>query len=223
MAFRDRREAGQRLAKKLAVYRGTDCLVLALPRGGVPVAAEIAQALAAPLDLLMVRKIGAPAHPEFAVGAVVDGPAPLVVEDAAHLAMTRTAKAQFDAICARELKEIERRRALYLKGRPPAPLRGRTVILVDDGLATGSTMRVALAAVRRQQPARVVMAVPVAPKETLEALAGEADQLVCLETPEPFGAVGYFYENFAQVDDAEVIALLAAHGPAVAGQSGART
>jgi len=211
MPFRDRKDAGQRLAQALADYRRQECLVLALPRGGVPVAAEIAAALHAPLDLVMVRKIGAPAHPEFALGAVVDGAAPLVVEDAAHLAMTGTGKDQFDAICAREVKEIERCRALYLKGRPPIPLHGRIVILVDDGLATGSTMRVALAAVSRQRPARVVVAVPVAPRAVLEGLA--ADRIVCLETPEPFGAVGYFYEDFAQVDDEEVIALLAAHGP----------
>jgi len=219
MPFHHRQDAGQRLAKALADYRGQDCVVLALPRGGVPVAAEIARALGAPLDVLMVRKIGAPAHPEFAVGAVVDGPAPLVVEDAAHLAMTQTAKEQFDAICARELKEIERRRALYLKGRTPIALRGRTVILVDDGLATGSTMRVALKAVRRQHPRAVVVAVPVAPRDSLEALAEAADRIVCLETPDPFGAVGYFYEDFGQVEDAEVIALLQANDPAAHSES----
>lgn len=209
MLFRDRRDAGRQLAAALSPFRGEDCVVLALPRGGVPVAAEVAEALHAPLDLLLVRKIGAPRYPELAVGAVVDGGNPIIIRDQELIRQTATGGDQFDAICARELAEIERRRKFYLGGRAPQPLEGRVAIVIDDGLATGNTMRAALKAARLRKPKLLVMAVPVAPAETLEKFRGEADRIVCLATPEPFGAVGYFYEDFRPTEDEEVIAIMA--------------
>ncbi len=208
MLFRDRRDAGQQLAAALKEFKGRDCVVLALPRGGVPVAAEVADALDAPLDLLLVRKIGAPRQPELAVGSVIDGGKPIIVRDSELISLTGTSAREFDEICARELAEIERRREFYLGNRPPVPLRGRTAIVVDDGLATGNTMHAALQAARLRAPAMLVMAVPVAPPGTIENFRGEADRIFCLATPEPFGAVGHFYEDFSQTGDAEVVALL---------------
>ncbi|HVZ27588.1 MAG TPA: phosphoribosyltransferase family protein [Rhizomicrobium sp.] len=208
MLFRDRDDAGLRLAAALAAFKGRACVVLALPRGGVPVAAHVADILDAPLDLLLVRKIGAPQHEELAVGAVIDGGAPIVIRDEAMIRVTGTTPQQFDAICARELAEIERRRRFYLAGRPAPDLKGKIVIVVDDGLATGNTMRAALKAVRRRDPAMVVMAIPVAPAGVADDFRGDADLVVCLATPEPFGAVGYFYGDFGEVSDAQVIALL---------------
>ncbi|MBS0279960.1 MAG: phosphoribosyltransferase [Proteobacteria bacterium] len=208
MMFENRRDAGRKLANALKGYRHKDCVVLALPRGGVPVAAEVARVLDAPLDLLLVRKIGAPGQPELAIGSVIDGGEPIVIRDGRMIQLTGTSETQFDRICAHELEEIERRRKLYLGGRKPEPLTGRTVIVIDDGLATGNTMRAGLEAVRQRNPNHVVMAVPVAPPETLETFHHLADEIVCLERPKRFAAVGYHYNDFRQTEDEEVIRLL---------------
>lgn len=213
MLFRDRSDAGKKLAKALERFRGRDCVILALPRGGVPVAAEVADFLEVPLDLLLVRKIGVPGHEEFAMGAVIDGGAPIVIRDAEVMRMTGTSQFAFDRICRNETREIERRRKLYLGVRPPQKLEGRIAIVVDDGLATGNTMRAALRGARERNPSRLVMAVPVAPANALSDLAGEVDEVVCLATPEPFGAVGLYYDDFSQTSDQEVIALLERHAP----------
>lgn len=210
MLFEDRRDAGRRLAAALGEFRCHDCIVLALPRGGVPVGAEVARALQVPLDLLLVRKIGAPRQPELAVGSVMDGGAPLIIRDRELLALTGTSIKQFDRICMRELAEIERRRKIYLRGRAPLPLENRIAIVVDDGLATGSTMRVALRAARLRGPAYLVMAVPVASRSALDNLSGEADQTFCLAAPEPFRAVSDFYRDFRPVEDKEVVQTLMA-------------
>lgn len=212
MLFHDRRDAGRQLASRLAEYRGRDCVVLALPRGGVPVAAEVADDLQAPLDLLLVRKVGVPRHPELAMGSVIDGGEPIIVRDERIMAMTGTSDGAFDRICAQELEEIERRRVFYLGGRSPEPLEGRIAIVVDDGLATGNTMRAALRGARAHRPALLAMAVPVAPADTLADMADAADRLVCLATPPGFQAVGQYYEDFSQTGDQEVITLLARHG-----------
>ncbi|WP_374447792.1 phosphoribosyltransferase [Stella sp.] len=209
MIFADRADAGRRLAASLARYRDRHPVVLALPRGGVPVAAEIAAALGAPLDLVLVRKIGLPWHPELAIGAVVDGAHPIVVRNEGVIRSAEVGAAEFDRVCQEELREIERRRARYLGARARAPLAGRTVIVVDDGIATGATMKAALRAIRQHRPKTLVLAVPVAPADTVDELRPEVDDLVCLAMPEPFGAIGYFYEDFRQVDDEEVVAVLA--------------
>lgn len=208
MLFRDRKEAGRKLAAALASFKGQDCVVLALPRGGVPVGAEIAESLGAPLDVLLVRKIGVPYQPELAIGAVVDGGNPIVVRNEDILRSTGTTAQAFDAVCKQELGEIERRRRAYVGGRQTLDPAGRIAIVVDDGIATGATMRAALRATRARKPGKLVLAVPVAAAETLADLGHEVDQTVCLATPEPFGAVGYFYGDFGQVTDDEVIALL---------------
>ena len=213
MLFRNRQDAGRKLASALGYLKGEDCVVLALPRGGVPVAAEIADALNAPLDLLLVRKIGAPGHPELGIGAVIDGGSPIVLKDEELVRLTGASSRAFEETCRRELAEIERRRQHYLGSRKPEPLAGKIAIVVDDGLATGNTMRVALAAVRQRHPAKVVMAVPVAPRSTLTSFQDEADQIVCLETPEPFGAVGYFYKDFSPTEDGEVISIMRKYAP----------
>jgi putative phosphoribosyl transferase len=222
MLFRDRADAGKRLSRLLGEYRGKDCVVLALPRGGVPVAAEVADFLGAPLDLLLVRKIGVPQHPELAMGSVIDGGEPIVVRDHAIMRMSGTSETAFDEVCARELREIERRRKFYLGGRPFEPLEGRIAIVVDDGLATGNTMRAALQGARERHPAELVMAVPVAPADTLAGFVQEADKIVCLATPQNFGAVGYYYSDFSQTSDQEVIALLARHAQGSAADAVAR-
>lgn len=208
MLFRDRKDAGRQLAAALRNLKGQDCVVLALPRGGVPVAAEVAGTLRAPLDLLLVRKIGAPQHPELAIGSVIDGGAPIIVRDDELIRATGTSPKAFDEICARELAEIERRRKFYLGDRKPVSLAGKIAIVIDDGLATGNTMRAALHAARLRKPHMLIMAVPVAPKGIFEDFRGEVDQIVCLATPEPFGAVGYFYRDFEPTTDAEVIQLM---------------
>lgn len=183
-------------------------VVLALPRGGVPVAFEVAKALAAPLDVLMVRKIGAPGHEEYGIGAVVDGPAPQVVIDHFAARMASADRAYIDRTVARELAEIERRRSAYCTGDPIA-LAGRTVVVVDDGIATGGTARAALQALGKSGASRVVLAVPVAPPDCLAPLRALCDEVITLSTPDPFYAVGAHYRDFTQTEDAEVIRLLA--------------
>ena len=207
--FPDRRQAGIALAHRLAGLALADPVVLALPRGGVPVAVEVARELRAPLDLLLVRKIGAPMQPELAVAAIVDGAQHDLVIDDETLAWSGATREYVDAEAARQLIEIERRRRLYLGGRAPVEIAGRTAIVVDDGIATGTTVRAALKALRRRRPARLVLAVPVAPREAVAELAPEVDQIVCLATPQWFRAVGAHYDDFTQVEDDEVIALLA--------------
>jgi predicted phosphoribosyltransferase len=206
--FRDRSDAGRRLARALASYKSRRAIVLALPRGGVPVAAEVAEALDAPLDLILVRKIGVPGQPELAMGAVVDGAAPIVVRNEDVIELSGITGEQFDAVSAQELAEIERRRRFYIGERARAEIEGQTVIVIDDGVATGATTRAALQAVRSRKPKELVLAVPVAPPETIGHLRKEVDALVCLETPEPFGAIGYFYRDFRQVSDQEVLTIL---------------
>ncbi|OFX00386.1 MAG: phosphoribosyltransferase [Alphaproteobacteria bacterium RIFCSPHIGHO2_12_FULL_66_14] len=209
MRFESRADAGRRLAAALSAYAGRKPIVLALPRGGVPVAAVVAAALNAPLDLVLVRKIGTPGQPELALGAIVDGANPMIVRNKRILASTGTSAAAFDAICQREMAEIERRRALYLGRQEPLDVTGRVVIVVDDGIATGATMRAALRATRRRGPARLVLAVPVASPDTLESLRPEVDETICLTNPEGFLGVGQFYDDFRQVTDDEVVALVA--------------
>lgn len=206
--FENRREAGERLAKALLSLKSRSPVVLALPRGGVPIAVEVARALAAPIDLLLVRKIGAPGHRELAVGAVVDGERMDFVVNEDVLEMLGLSVEYVKAQAAQEVEEIERRRRLYLTGREHVEVRDRTVIVVDDGIATGATIRAALRGIRRRGPAHLVLAVPVAPPDTIASLRHEVDEIVCLETPEPFGAIGYFYRDFRQVSDDEVRELL---------------
>jgi putative phosphoribosyl transferase len=211
--FSDRADAGRRLAGALTSYGDKSPIVLALPRGGVPVAAEVARALAAPLDLLIVRKIGAAAQPELALGAVVDGASPIVVRNEDVIRLTGTSEEEFAGICAREQAEVERRRARYLGDRPSLPVEGRTAIVIDDGIATGATMRAALRATRRRNPARLVLAVPVAAPDSLAALRGEADNVVCLEAPANFYALGFYYVDFTQLADADVVNILKGFQP----------
>jgi len=206
--FRDRQEAGQRLAAELTHLKEDRPVVLALPRGGVPVAFEIAKALSSPLDLLMVRKLGAPGHAELGIGAVVDGSDPQIVLNDEAMEIIRPSSDYIQAEMERQLAEIERRRASYFADHDPTPVAGRMVILVDDGIATGGTVRVALKALRRSSAARVVLAIPVAPRDTLDSLHDDADEGVCLATPPDFHAVGLHYENFDQTTDAEVIRCL---------------
>ncbi len=208
MMFRDRHDAGRRLAARLERFRDRQPLVLALPRGGVAVGFEIAAALKAPLDLVLVRKIGAPEMGELAIGAIVDGDPPEPVIDDAIVAELAVPRSYIDKEAARQAAENQRRRKLYFKDRLPVPVAGRTALMVDDGIATGATMRAALLATRRRKPARLVLAVPVAPAATLERLGAEVDEIVCLETPEDFYAIGQFYADFHQMSDEEVIALL---------------
>jgi putative phosphoribosyl transferase len=208
MPFHDRAEAGRRLARELIRYKDADAVVLALPRGGAPVAAAIATALHAPLDLVLVRKIGVPYQPELAMGAIADGGQTIIVRNEDVIAAADVNEAEFDAVCDKESREIERRRSLYLGGRERPEVMGRVAIVVDDGIATGATTRAALRAVRAREPKKLVLAVPVAPTETLDAMHDEADEVVCLEAHEVFGAIGYFYADFRQVSDEEVIDIL---------------
>ena len=208
--FANRRAAGQALARVLAARHFTDPVVLALPRGGVPVAAEIARVLDAPLDLVFVRKIGLRQQPELAAAAVVDGSNPEIVRNEDVIRLSGITQGYLDRKARRELAEIERRREVYLRDRPRVPLDGRTLILVDDGIATGASARVALRALRRRRPKALILAVPVAPTETLDELRAEVDDLVCLETPEPFIAVGIHYRDFHQLSDDDVVRVLAA-------------
>jgi len=211
--FSDRSEAGRALAARLAEMKIADPVIFALPRGGVPVAAEVARALNAPLDLLLVRKIGVPWQPELALAAVVDGDDPQVVIDEEVQEQSGVSRTYIDGEAKEQLREIERRRAVYLQGRSPVAVENRTAIVVDDGIATGTTVRAALKALRRRKPARLILAVPVAPPETIDALAADVDQIVCLEQPSPFYAIGLYYIDFHQVSDEEVMAALAAATP----------
>jgi putative phosphoribosyl transferase len=180
-----------------------------LPRGGVPVAAEVAAALDAPLDLVLVRKIGVPSQPELAMGAVVDGGSPIVIRNEDVIQMARVDEAEFQAVCESELVEIERRRQRYIGDRERVDVKGHLAIVIDDGIATGATTRAALRATRMRQPDKLVLAVPVGPTDTIEAMRQEADEVICLEDYEIFGAIGYFYDDFRQVTDGEVIDILA--------------
>jgi predicted phosphoribosyltransferase len=205
--FRDRVEAGALLADSLAGYRDRDdVVVLALPRGGVPVAAEIARALHVPFDVFVVRKLGVPGHEELAMGAIASGGVRLVNDEVVEpLGIPASV---LDSVARDEQIELERREKLYRGNRAPIGLTGKTVIIVDDGLATGSTMRAAVMAVRQQQPARVIVAVPVGAPETCAGLAREADDVICVRMPDPFVAVGLWYRDFTPTSDQEVRALL---------------
>jgi putative phosphoribosyl transferase len=210
MPFRNRAEAGRKLAEALARYKGQKpVVVLALPRGGVPVAAEVAASLEAPLDLILVRKIGIPAQPELAMGAVVDGGEPIIVRNEDVMQLAGISEAEFQAVCSEELGEIERRRRRYLGDRARVDVVGRIAIVIDDGIATGATTRAALRATRMRNPQKLVLAIPVAPTDTLRVMREEVDEVVCLEDYEFFGAIGQFYDDFRQTTDAQVIAALA--------------
>lgn len=210
MPFRNRHDAGRQLAHVLERFRPDHPVVLALPRGGVPVAFEVAEALDAPLEVALVRKIGAPDAPELAVGAVVDGDPPEVVRNKDVEEMYDVSSDYIESEVARQMHEIERQRRLYRGDRPPAKLQGRTVIVVDDGIATGATTRAVLRAVRAARPRRVVLAAPVAAWDTAQALKAEADEVVIVETPPFFRAVGLHYDDFSQTSDGEVVRLLTA-------------
>jgi predicted phosphoribosyltransferase len=205
MTFEDRADAGRRLAGLLARYRGRDVLVLGIPRGGVPLGAEIASALGGELDVSVARKLGAPGQPELAIGAISSGS--WTINDDVVRAL-RVPEAFIEAEVRRELAEVGRRNKLYRGGRQPPRIHGRTVIVTDDGIATGATVRATLESVRREHPERLVLAVPVAPRAALEDLRPLVDEAVCVETPEHFGAVGQFYRRFPQLEDQDVIESL---------------
>jgi len=207
LPFRDRREAGRLLGAALAAYANRpDVLVLALPRGGVPVAYEVARALGAPLDVFLVRKLGVPGHEELAMGAIASGGVRVINDELVRA--LRIPDEVIEAIVEQEQQELARRERLYRGARPPPDVRGRIMILVDDGLATGATMYAAVKALRQQQPARIVVAVPIAAPETCEQLSGEVDDIICTVTPESFYAVGLWYEDFSPTTDEEVRDLL---------------
>jgi putative phosphoribosyl transferase len=209
-AFSNRREAGRELGSKLLQYAGRgDVVVLALPRGGVPVAFEVAEALDAPLDIFVVRKLGMPGHPEYAIGAIASGGVRVISEDIVRA--YGIPQVMMDAVARAEQTELERREREYRTGAAPMDLRGHVVILVDDGLATGSTMKAAVQAVRQHGPARVVVAVPVGAPSTCQEFADVADETICARTPEPFSAVGLWYRDFSQTTDDEVRDLLETH------------
>jgi predicted phosphoribosyltransferase len=208
MAFKNRSEAGKKLAAALANYKKQQPVILALPRGGVPVAAEVATALNAPLDLILVRKIGVPFQSELAMGAVVDGGAPIIVRNEDVIRLAGVDESDFKTVCDSELAEIERRRSLYLGNRDRIDVKGRVTIVVDDGIATGATTRAALRATRMRDPKKLILAVPVAPTDTIAAMREEVDEIVCLEDYEDFGAIGFYYSDFRQVSDDEVIEIL---------------
>ena len=216
--FKNRTEAGHRLGYALLKYEKDNPLVLALPRGGVPVGLEVANALGAEMDIMLVRKIGAPGAPELALGAVVDGNPPEVLMNEGILQFLKPTAAYLEQATTEEIAELERRRNYYRQGRPPVNVKGRTVILVDDGIATGATVRVVLQSLRDMDARKLVLAVPVAPKDTLDSLSLATDDTICLATPEPFHAVGLAYEHFEQLTDAQVMdALLRATPPTALG------
>jgi putative phosphoribosyl transferase len=206
--FRDRAEAGQALADRLGQYaQRDDVLVLGLPRGGIPVAYEVARALGAPLDVFLVRKLGVPGREELAMGAIASGGVRLLNDEVVRT--LEIDEATIDRVAAEEQAELRRREVAYRDGRPAPDPSGKVVILVDDGLATGASMRAAVMALRKLQPARIVVAVPVAARSICDDFASEVDQVVCARTPEPFFAVGYWYDDFSQTTDQEVRDLLA--------------
>jgi putative phosphoribosyl transferase len=206
--FRDRIEAGQLLGREVArrIGKRDNVIVLGLPRGGVPVAFHVAQALDAPLDVFIVRKLGVPGHEELAMGAIASGGVRVLNRDV--LSYVPISQQTIDAVAAREEQELQRRERSYRGARPPLQLRGRTVVIVDDGLATGSTMRAAIAAVRKMEPQAIIVAVPVAAPQTCEEFRKEVDEMVCLRTPDPFQAVGLWYDDFSQTTDEEVHDLI---------------
>lgn len=206
--FQDRASAGQILAARLVRMEPADPVVLALPRGGVPVAFEIAKALNAPLDLVLVRKIGLPSQPELAAAAVVDGEQADIVRNEEVMSLSGLSPQGLDVLARKELEEIERRRKVYLSGRPAVSIAGRTAIVVDDGIATGTTVRAALKALARRAAKRLVLAVPVAPAAEIHSLRALVDDVVCLATPDVFYGIGEFYRDFHQLTDREVIRLL---------------
>jgi putative phosphoribosyl transferase len=208
MSFKNRSDAGRQLAARLANYKGQEPVLLALPRGGVPVAAEVAAVLGAPIDLVLVRKIGVPSQPELAMGAIVDGDPPMTVRNEAVIRLARVNERGFLAVRDKEYAELERRRRLYLGGRNRISVKDRVAIVIDDGIATGATARAALRAIRTRQPKKLILAVPVGPPDTIEAMREEADEVHCLEIYEDFDAIGTFFDDFRQITDREVIDIL---------------
>ena len=206
MVFKDRKQAGEQLAQKLVKYKGQDTLVLAIPRGGVVVGEEVARVLDSPLDVIVTRKIGAPGNPEFAIGAI--GPYDQIFLNQEAIARYNIPKEYLNAEIGRQGVEMERREKVYREGKPPLGLKDKTVILVDDGIATGANVKVAVKSVKCQRPKKLILAVPVGPKETIEELKTQVDELVCLATPEIFYAVGQFYQEFSQTTDEEVMEIL---------------
>ncbi|PJI44996.1 MAG: phosphoribosyltransferase [Rhizobium sp.] len=208
MSFTNRKEAGEQLANALERFRKTDAVVIALPRGGVEVALPICRRLRAPLTLLLVRKLGLPGQPELAMGAIVDGEMPVTVRNEDVIGFSGVDQADFDAVAARELAEIHRRNRLYFSGRDPVAIEGRVAIVVDDGIATGATVRAAIKGLKARKPAKIVLAVPVASEEALDMLRQDVDEVVVLEGLSSLGAIGFSYRDFPQLTDADVIAAL---------------
>ena len=208
MPFRDRSHAGRKLAKALVGYKAQQPVVLALPRGGVSVAGEVCAVLNAPLDLILVRKIGVPFQSELAMGAVVDGSTPIIVHNEEVIRLAHIDESTFKAVCDDELAEIERHRQRFLGTQARLEIGGCTAIVIDDGIATGATTRAALRATRTRNPKKLVLAVPIAPTSTLDELRSEADDIVCLKDDEFLGAIGAYYRDFSQVSDEEVIEIL---------------
>jgi len=208
MRFRDRAEAGRLLLERLQDTETENAVVIALPRGGLPVGAVVAEGLGVPLDVILVRKVGAPMQPELAVAAVTDGEDMQITVNEDIKAQLGLTDEEIEELARRQLPEIERRREAYYEGRKPTPLAGKTVIVVDDGVATGATVNSALRLIRKQKPGRLILALPVAPADTLARLEQHADEVICLSTPIPFYAVGSHYADFSQVEDAEVIETL---------------
>lgn len=206
--YQNRTEAGKALAEALAPREFEDPVILALPRGGVPVAIEVARALKAPMDLVMVRKIGVPRQPELAAAAIVNGDTPQIVVNEDIAAYVGLSHDDIEHLAQTQLEEIARRRAVYLKDRASVPVEGRTAIVVDDGIATGATMRASLKALRQRGPAKLVLAVPVAASDTLEDLRAEVDEAICLYEPRPLYGIGAHYADFSQTSDEEVIRLM---------------
>jgi len=226
MRFSDRQDAGRRLARELLRFKDQHPVVLALPRGGVPVGFEVAMKLGCPLDVMLVRKIGHPDAPELAIGAIADSDPPEKVIDDEAVTQFGIPKSYLDHEIARQMHEIDERRRRYFRGRQPVDIRQRTAIVIDDGIATGATMRAGLRAIRRRAPERLVLAVPVAPASAIASLKPEVDEIVCLFSPEDFGAVGAFYMDFRQVEDdlvADLLARAAANASRWAVAASART